>query len=541
MNTFLKELPLLRLLLFFSVMVTAMVCADPGLSNWIDSLEYDLKEGDPIGPRIVVLFFTSVLVSLPLLVSALWLRLSLFLLFVISVTIGVSFRIINGQFSVWEATLFLNELSFAGDAINEFLPEIAQALAFSVFAASLLWLTRPSIRLSVPLQVLLFLPLTLPVVYLHIAKGGYWITHFAMSLKVPSSLYFAAQQTIYQGDRDDPRIIAAQPVNYNILLIVDESIRGDWLSINNPYSTTTPYLERLVSDSDWSNFGVVSSMSNCSASANLLLRSGVSETALPEKSERLFKDANIFQYASAAGFETHYFDGQVKGKRLNNYFTRREINSINQYKAFRNLHKLADEEVDQHMAVNAVKAIDLAQSPVFIYMNKVGTHFPYQLTYPRVQQNEHDGKADHYRKALTWSVDHFMQVLVEGLRSLHEPSLIFYTSDHGQGLGEMNIRSTHCLPKQVPDVQARVPLLVGAVNMTLDKQWRPSGGEYSQFQLFPSVIKSMGLTIDMPDMDPDLTRPWQGQRLFLSGDITGRGQLSRNPFDYQPEGEMARQ
>lgn len=362
-----------------------------------------------------------------------------------------------------------------------------------------------------------------------------------MSLKVPSSLYFAAQQRIYQGDRDDPRIIAAQPGNYNILLIVDESIRGDWLSINNPYSSTTPYLKRLVSDSDWGNFGVVSSMSNCSASANLLLRSGVSEAALPERSERLFKDANIFQYASAAGFETHYFDGQVKGKRLNNYFTRREINSINQYKAFRNLHKLADEEVDQHMAVDAVKAIDLAQSPVFIYMNKVGTHFPYQLTYPRVQQNEHDDKPDHYPKALTWSVDHFMQVLVEGLQSLHEPSLIFYTSDHGQGLGETNIRSTHCLPQQVPDVQARVPLLIGAVNMTLDKQWRPSGGEYSQFQLFPSVIKSMGLTIDMPDMDPDLTGPWQGQRLFLSGDITGRGQLSRNPFNYQPEGEMARQ
>ncbi len=53
MNTFLKELPLLRLLLFFSVMVTAMVCADPGLSNWINSLAYDLKEGDPIGHALL--------------------------------------------------------------------------------------------------------------------------------------------------------------------------------------------------------------------------------------------------------------------------------------------------------------------------------------------------------------------------------------------------------------------------------------------------------------------------------------------------------
>ena len=76
--------------------------------------------------------------------------------------------------------------------------------------------------------------------------------------------------------------------------------------------------------------------------------------------------------------------------------------------------------------------------------------------------------------------------------------------------------------------------------MVLDENWQSSGGEYSQFQLFPSVIKSMGLTIDMPDMAQDLSAPWQGKRLFLSGDITGRGQLSRNPFKYRPEGEMAR-
>ncbi|WP_420590419.1 sulfatase-like hydrolase/transferase [Bacterioplanoides sp.] len=540
MNFSLKDFLFIKLLLFYLVMAITMVCADPGISNWIDSLAYDLKEGDPIAPRIIVLLATSAFVCLPLMVSTLWLRLPLFLLFVISLTIGISFRLINGQFSVWEATLFLNEFGFAGDAINEFLPEIAKALAFSLVAACLLWLTRPELRLAAPVQILLFAPLMLPVMYLHIAKGGYWITHFAMPLKVPSSLYFAAQYAVYQGDRDDARIIAVSPVDYNIILIVDESIRGDWLSINNPYSATTPYLERLVSDPHWSNFGVVSSMSNCSASANLLLRSGVPESALPEASERLFKDANLFQYASAAGFETHYFDGQVKGKRLNNYFTRSEIADIDQYKAFRNVYQLADEEIDQHMAVDTVKAVGLAQSPLFIYINKVGTHFPYELTYPQVQQNEDDDKPDHYRKALSWSVDHFMQVLVEGLQSLNEPSLIFYTSDHGQGLGEMNIRSTHCLPKQVPDVQARVPLLVGAINMVLDENWQSSGGEYSQFQLFPSVIKSMGLTIDMPDMAQDLSTPWEGKRLFLSGDITGRGQLSRNPFKYRPEGEMAR-
>ena len=529
-----------RIVVFYFLVCVLMISADPGLLNWFDSLAYDRKEGHSIIGRLVVLLATAGIVMLPLLAPSRLLRLPVLLLILVFMTTGISFRLINGQFSIWEATLLLNESAFAADAIAEFIAEVAQAFCFSLLAVVVLLLTRPPVSLSLKASAWLFLPLLLPGLYLHFAQGGYWIRHFSLPLKVPATIAFAADSPYTQQARQPPRIVQRNVVTHNIILIVDESIRGDFLTINNSFETTTPYLSKLVAEQGWQNFGVVSAMANCSAPANLLLRTGIPPSALPHQAVRLFRDANIFQYANASGFYTEYFDGQVKGKRLNNYFTRHEIAVIDDYRPFRNHYALDEAEVDQRMAASVAGVLNDQTQPVFMYINKVGTHFPYQLTYPDILQQPDDVKLDHYRRAVNWNVDRFLQVLVAGLEHNGEPTLIFYTSDHGQGLGEQGIRSTHCLPRGVPDVQARIPLVIGAVGMAMPQHWQVQAGQYSQFQLFPSLIRAMGLTIEQPDLALDLSQPWPSARFFLSGDITGRGQLSRNPFLYRDRETVGR-
>lgn len=73
-----------------------------------------------------------------------------------------------------------------------------------------------------------------------------------------------------RGVERGPSVDGPRP---HLVLIVDESVRGDFLSINSPSAQTTPFLEtlgdRLI------NFGVAASAFDCSHYSNAALRYGV--------------------------------------------------------------------------------------------------------------------------------------------------------------------------------------------------------------------------------------------------------------------------
>ena len=54
------------------------------------------------------------------------------------------------------------------------------------------------------------------------------------------------------------------PIFDKIVMIMDESVRGDYLTLNDPTQNTTPFLNTT---SDLINFGVASSGANCSATS----------------------------------------------------------------------------------------------------------------------------------------------------------------------------------------------------------------------------------------------------------------------------------
>lgn len=117
------------------------------------------------------------------------------------------------------------------------------------------------------------------------------------------------------------------------------------------------------------------------------------------------------------------------------------------------------------------------------------------------------------------------------------PVILIYTSDHGQGLGEQGNHSTHCLPKDVPIEQALVPLLMISVGDdeqgSIMKPFKQQAGGYSQSQVFPTIMTLLGYP-SLPEVHGvDLSQSRdQPQRVFLSGDITGRGQLYKNSFNW---------
>lgn len=536
-------------LLFYSAAFLAFISLDPGLINWLKSLQYDLHEGQFPLVRVLVLLVSSAIVATPLLMPNIKVRILYTLGLLVLSTIGLSFRYINGQFTHWEAMLTINELGFASAAITEFIGVIILAIAFTVTVLGVLYWLRP--QLSQPLRsapnitsVALLLPWLMPALYLMVANGGYLMTHFALPMKVASSLAYVAQQPLYQGERS--AVLASvnkQTSKYHVMLIVDESIRGDLLSINGGPASTTPYLSSLINQQkpenklNLHNYGIVNATANCSATSNLLLRTGIAAQRLPLETDALFKQPNIFQYANTAGYYSVYMDAQVEGRRLNNLFTQREIDRIDEYWVMKNHHDLPEYKLDQTMATDIGQRLAVAEEPQFYYINKSGTHFPYAVTFPAENYPISTRKKEAYIQALNWSVDEFFKVLIPQLSQAKLPVVVIYTSDHGQGLGEKGNHSTHCLPKAVPIEQALVPLLLISVGDdeqgSLIKPFKQQVGVYSQFQVFPTLLTLLGYQSSTEEHGKDLSQPWgQSRRVYLSGDISGRGRLYKNHFNW---------
>ena len=61
----------------------------------------------------------------------------------------------------------------------------------------------------------------------------------------------------------------------NIVLVIDESIRGDHLSVNGYKRETTPFLDALSQEDSFYNWGLAVAGATCSHPSNSLILTGV--------------------------------------------------------------------------------------------------------------------------------------------------------------------------------------------------------------------------------------------------------------------------
>jgi hypothetical protein len=67
------------------------------------------------------------------------------------------------------------------------------------------------------------------------------------------------------------------PLAQHIVYIVDESVRGDYIQLNNKNLSNTPFLSRL--DAQLINFGVATSAANCNLASRTMLRHATRQNA----------------------------------------------------------------------------------------------------------------------------------------------------------------------------------------------------------------------------------------------------------------------
>ena len=353
----------------------------------------------------------------------------------------------------------------------------------------------------------------------------------------------------------DRNTVAISPVRrigeQDVVLIVDESIAPTYLDINNPSGVYSGLGEARPGFAIH-NFGYAAAVSNCSAGTNKTLRFGGTRDNY-RKVGRLYP--SIWAYAHKAGFRTVYLDGQRTGGQLHGKMTEFERQEIDE---FTQLDTVAVRDRDQELAKRLLAHLANGQRE-FIYINKVGAHFPvadkfpdsytqYKPILPRGETDhigdmgsihgKHDGSPafwrnyrNAYRNTLLWNVGAFWDKVFAGLNPSN--AVVVYTSDHGQELHEDGWpgKTTHCINDPRPQ-EGVVPLVVidSATKPRLD--WtghlESSRNRQSHFSIFPTVLALLGY-------DPNDVRPTYGPSLIepasdpFSFNITYFAALGREP------------
>lgn len=264
-----------------------------------------------------------------------------------------------------------------------------------------------------------------------------------------------------------------------IVVLMDESARGDYLDVINPAGVPT----HLLSFPDAVNFGIAASHANCSAASNLTFRYAARrEHFLDDEKSR----PSLWAYAHKAGYKTIYLDGQRTGHELQNFMTAAEKNEIDE------LLQHDDETIAKdkdRILVDKLTALLRRPERMYIYVNKAGVHFPYEGKYPEEiapyqphmsKTLIHTGESDEYgdsfgdekfrnsyKNALNWNTGEFFKNLLPQLDL--KKTLMIYTSDHGQNFIKTRPIGylTHCSTGPTMPGEGTVPL----VFMTEQAQW----------------------------------------------------------------------
>lgn len=338
----------------------------------------------------------------------------------------------------------------------------------------------------------------------------------------------------FNGKRDLPETILKQPPTphkQNIVLIVDESIRGDFIDLNHNQHIT-PFM--LKNKDKFINFGIAASGNNCSSNSNYILRTG----GIFKQLTSTLSNPYIWQYAKKAGYKTILLDLQ-NGTRLVNFLSSHELNYIDKQIPFK---PIQDETYRDIVGAEQIKQIlKSSKSPVFLYVVKHGAHFNYIDKYPNsetqftptLKPNEtltpssRKRMLNTYKNAVRWSVDHFFETLFS--TAIPKNTTIIYTSDHGQNLLDVSSHTlTHCKQSSPYFMEGAVPLLIHTNIETIGNKFKQASivnqDKVSHFEIYPTLLSLMGY-------DPQEIRNHYGTSLldkithprqFSSGEIRSK-------------------
>ncbi len=447
------------------------------------------------------------------------------------------YRLCGNQMSVFDMLSLLEVKDWKSDVSGSMKRQVL--FAFCIFGLVLLlcavpYATQPEWVDAINKYHLAWLPL-LCVSFIAVeivVKGGDTLSPMPTQFSVGAMLAPTAVKSLLspvphrrQVDWKQQQVTKKQ----NIVLLVDESVRGDYVSFK-PGNRLTPELAAL--SDRLTCFGPAVSGGNCSSYSNVILRFGATPEHIVETAGT---NPSLFAFARKAGFRTVYIDAQAgyqaKGTGLQNFMTRAEKSEIDGFYVV----EIGPGKKSADFQLADIIAAELeADQPVFIYANKNGVHYPYEARFPkdeevfvpRPQNSEASAKArmiSSYRNGVKYTVEKFMLYLF-AKADLSNATMI-YTSDHGQLFSPG--RYPHGMVRNPDPRTGLVPLWAYSSNKAIAKAFKEgaakSQGKASHFLIAPTLYELMGyarVDIAMTYQDSLFTGTDKPPRM-TTGDIFG--------------------
>ena len=422
----------------------------------------------------------------------------------------------------------VHSAGFAGDAVAQHGGSIARAAAGALLLFAGIGL-KPGARRPVPRAATLAVPfagLAILSAMLFVRGGeGARGLPAAWTGTAYAALYSIEAAALPALSRQPVRLAPGRPANDgDIVLIIDESIAGRYLDINDPAGVRSG-LAAPPPGVVVANFGLAASITNCSYGSNLTLRYGGTRDAYQQVNAVM---PSIFAYAKHAGYGTTYIDAQRAGGEYQNGMDDAERRDIDHFVQFGETPVVARDMA----AADALIALLGNARRDFILINKMGAHFPVADKYPadaglyapalprdetalvtemRLPENLYSGAEswrlyrNAYRNTVAWTVGAFFDRLFA--RARLDGALIVYTADHGQNLHERGDRgtTTHCSSSPAAE-EGAVPLVVIGGSGGWATAAKRGFDASSHYRIFPTLLTAMGY-------DPQAVRARYGEAL----------------------------
>jgi glucan phosphoethanolaminetransferase (alkaline phosphatase superfamily) len=289
----------------------------------------------------------------------------------------------------------------------------------------------------------------------------------------------------YRGPRQSIALHPEHSPRNNIIFVIDESVRGDHLSINGYGRPTTPYLDELAKQTWLYNWGIAAAGTTCSYASDTLLFTGINLTQLPDPGFQVRKVPSIFQYAKAMGYQTHFLDGQKESYWLGTSYDRAYVDDWQLASSFASTNRFDRDEV-LAKKINDIVGQSTGQ---FIWVIKLGVHYPYTRSFPpaatewqadarndQIAPSQNEKLINEYDNALKYNLQSFFRAL--DVNKWKKQTTLIYTSDHGQTLSEHGEQHTHCgTSTDTFPTEANVPLfMISREPLMVDTGYRASHG-----------------------------------------------------------------
>ena len=474
----------------------------------------------------------------------LWLRLGWGLLMVYAAGNALSYLYITGTpLNAIEVERLFQDIAFLDETIEFYGPLIGKSIL--VVTLLLLGIVLPVPPLRRRWRRVVRHAIWLPVLPVAVIAGVVYFDGGGDSDSFPQHISPIGFVAVLLGDemlKPDPgprQQVAVTPTPSaldKIVVIMDESVRGDWLDINTANGIPTgliPHSHRAA------NFGLAASHANCSAASNLSFR-----YAARRNSYQLDEAVrpSLWAFAKAAGYRTVYLDGQRTNRELQNFMTAQELSEIDELIQHDEATVARDKDI---VLVEKLQALLARPERLYIYVNKNGVHFPYEGKYPPsaavfkphmetgtiVGLNEGNQYGDgfgnepfrnSYKNAVAWNTGEFFKRLLPQIDL--SKTLLLFTSDHGQNFTKTQDVGflTHCTTGPAPAAEGTIPLVWltdhGATLSALQASAQRWQHRASQWNTPSTILQLMGYPADWlaEQYEPTLFAEQLGKPQFIS-------------------------